>query len=287
MPTSLTRALRSPFRATAPSRRPLGAAWAALLRCPTCQTRLTERRNRLRCEKGHRFPIVDGVPVFTEAGTDVERRPNDHASHQAPAEMVAVFDDAPGPWLHLGAGATDPALPGSIELETAVFRNTDVVGDVHHLPFADGVLGGVLALNVFEHLADPERAAAELHRCLLPGSPIIIGTAFLQPLHADPYHFYNTTEAGLRRWFRDFDVERVDVPWHFNPVFAVAWFASDLLGGVDEPDRAVLGAATLAELAEIWRGDDARTGPVFDAFQRLPDHLRRTLAAGYELRARR
>ncbi len=133
--------------------------------------------------------------MFTEAGTEVEVRPIDHASHQASTRIRDLFTGAQH-WLHLGVGATGEALPGSIELETAIFVHTHVVADVHHLPFADGVLGGVLALNVFEHLEDPELAARELHRVLSPGSAVLVQTAFLQPLHADPYHYYNTTEVG-------------------------------------------------------------------------------------------
>jgi SAM-dependent methyltransferase len=160
-----------------------------------------------------------------------------------------------------------------------------VVGDVHHLPFADGSLGGVLALNVFEHLADPARAAAELRRCLAPGSKVVIQTAFLQPLHADPYHFYNSTEVGIRRWFEHFRIDAVTVPANFNPVFAFSWLSSDLLWGSGEP--AVLANATLAEVAQFWRSPAARRGPLWDAFQQLPEPTQRVLAAGFEMVATR
>jgi SAM-dependent methyltransferase len=264
----------------------LSAEQFALLRCPQCQRTFAHKSAKVVCGGGHSFPVVEGVPVFTDAGRAVEVRPTDHASHQANPRIRAHFAGARD-WLHLGAGATGEVLPGSIELETAVFVHTHVVGDVHHLPFADGVLGGVLALNVFEHLEDPERAAAELHRVLRPGAPVLIQTAFLQPLHADPYHYYNTTEVGLRRWFRDFRIEAVDVPGNFNPAFSLGWFCSELLHYCAEDDRQLLAATTIEELSAFWRDPSTRDGPLHQAFERLPDIGRRVLAAGFELTARR
>jgi SAM-dependent methyltransferase len=228
------------------------------------------------------------VPVFTEAGRDVEIRSLDHVSHQPSPEILAFFGDAASPWLHLGAGASIQRYPNSIELETAVFCHTDVVGDASSLPFQDGSLGGVLALNVFEHLADPERAASELHRVLRPGSPVLIQTAFLQPLHADPFHFYNATEKGIERWFADFSIHSVEIPHNFHPIYALSWFSSELLYYLsNETDREEMENATIGELAEFWRNAGSRSGPIWNAMLRLPAVGQRVLAAGFELRAHR
>lgn len=236
------------------------------------------------------WPIVAGVPVFTSAGTEVEQRPDDHTSNVPGAHGWQALVEGPSPWLHLGAGTTSELLPGSVELETAIFPHTAVVGDVHHLPFADASFTGVLALNVFEHVEDPERAATELYRVLRPGALVIVQTAFLQPMHADPHHYYNATETGLRRWFRDFDVESVEVPGNFEPLFALAWQVSDLLWHAEQShpdDAALLADARLGDLATIWRDHTSWHGAVFDAFRRLPEPAMRALAAGFELRARR
>jgi Methyltransferase domain len=258
-----------------------------LLACPSCHGELVERAAALRCACGRDFPIVRGVPVFTSCGRAVEVRAEDHASNQADPCLLAAFEACERPWLHLGAGATDVRLPGSVELESAIFRNTDVVGDAARMPFRGESIGGLLALNVFEHLAEPEAAAGEIDRVLVGGAPIVIQTAFLQPLHADPGHFYNTTEEGLRRWFSRFDIESVTVPSNFNPVFALAWMASDLLFWSTPDVRERFARVTLGELARIWADPAARGGPVWDDFMSLPDRLTRILAAGFELRATR
>ena len=267
----------------------LAPSTLALLRCPTCRTDLIRVDDGVAadmvCEQQHRWPIISGVPVFSDAGHDVEVRPLEHESHQPSAALLAHLEGATKPWLHLGAGASAVAIPNSIELETAIFKRTDVVGDVHHLPFADGSLGGVLALNVFEHLSNPDRAAAELRRCLAPGAKVVIHTAFLQPLHADPYHFYNATETGIRRWFEAFDIDSVSVPGNFNPGYAFSWMSSELLWGASE--NPALANATVAQLAGFWRDPSTREGPVWDAFLQLPDQWQRVLAAGFEIIATR
>lgn len=223
-----------------------------LLCCPRCGEDLAEMVRTLRCAGGHLFPVVDGVPVFLETGRDVPVKPESHSSHQPPTDLLNLFADRPGPWLHLGAGATTEQFPGSIELETAVFRNTDVVADGANMPFRTGCLHGFLALNVFEHLPDPEAVASEVSRVLAPGSPVAIQTAFLQPLHADPGHFFNATEQGVRRWFRNFTVNEVTVPPNFHPVFTFAWLASELRYCSPPGERDKLEKLTIRELADFW-----------------------------------
>lgn len=257
-----------------------------LLICPRCGAELDEMVRTLRCASGHLFPVVEGVPVFLEEGREVPVRPESHSSHQPTDDLLGMFANRPGPWLHLGAGATEQRFPGSIELETVIFRNTDVVADGANMPFRTGCLHGFLALNVFEHLPDPEGVAAEVNRVLIPGSPVAIQTAFLQPLHSDPGHFFNATEEGVRRWFRDFKVDQVAVPPNFHPVFAFAWMASDLLYWSRPNERDELEKLTVRELADFWADPASRHGSAWDAFRRLPADRQRVLAAGFELRAR-
>lgn len=258
-----------------------------LLCCPNCYGNLREERESLVCARTHRFPIVKGVPVFTEMGRNVEVRRDDHLSNQPDLSLLGALTASHRPWLHLGAGATPRRFPGSVELESAIFRNTDIVGDASQLPIHAETMGGLLALNVFEHLAEPDKAAAEIHRVLCPGAPVLIQTAFLQPLHADPSHYYNCTEEGLRRWFKRFEIEAVEVPGNLNPVFAFAWMASELLFGSSGSASAFLKNVKLGELADIWANPDKRSGPIWDEFLELPDKLCKVLAAGFELRARR
>ncbi|MGQ0838357.1 methyltransferase domain-containing protein [Actinokineospora sp.] len=49
-----------------------------------------------------------------------------------------------------------------------------VAGDAYALPFADGAFDAVYCERVFQHLAEPERAAAEIARVLRPGGRAVV-----------------------------------------------------------------------------------------------------------------
>jgi SAM-dependent methyltransferase len=109
-------------------------------------------------------------------------------------ELAAVVAP-PGPVADLGCGPGAHALalarrgydvvgldgsPGMVEVARARAA-TDEVGAafaVHDvsgpLPFADASLGGVLAILVVQHLADPAAFVAEIGRCLRPGGYLVL-----------------------------------------------------------------------------------------------------------------
>jgi SAM-dependent methyltransferase len=67
---------------------------------------------------------------------------------------------------------------------------TFVVGSAYELPFADASLDAVFSHALFEHLARPEDAAAELHRVLRPGGVVGVccsdwGSARIEPRDDD------------------------------------------------------------------------------------------------------
>jgi len=90
----------------------------------------------------------------------------------------------------------------------------DLDADLQSLPFRTGSVGGAFAIEVFEHLPEPWRAAAELHRVLRPGGRAMITVPFWSGYHAKPGpagygDYFRFTEDGLRSLFAMFD--RVDV----------------------------------------------------------------------------
>ena len=158
---------------------------------------------------------MDGIPVFLPDAAEVVTVPSAHTSNAMGAEFEEILARGDQRVLHLGAGSTARKYPGCIELEHKIFRHTDVVGDAHALPFRDSSFDRVFAFNVFEHLRDPARAAREILRVLKPGGALALHTAFLQPLHEAPRHFFNATEFGVREWFRDFEIEQCRGKWKF------------------------------------------------------------------------
>jgi len=265
------------------------ADWRASLACPACKGSLEYRAEALGCKRCRAsYPIVAGRPVFHAEGASVRVMPESHVSNQLSGEVKAWLGEV-GLALNLGAGGTGEKLPNVVELEWSVFRNTDVAADAHHLPFADGCFDAVVTFNTFEHLYDPPAAAREILRVLRPGGRLVLQTAFLQPVHEAPHHYYNTTEFGLRKWFADFDVTDVRVTGNFNPAYVMAWLSSAMLYHVGNElgaeAHAALGGTDLASWARSWADPDRRSGPGWEALQRLSPELQKQFAAGFQLEA--
>ncbi len=262
-----------------------------ILACPTCRGPLEPMTDALRCSACSRnFPIVEGRPTFLPGlGERPRVMPADKISNALDDQFAVMFDTTRGWSLNLGAGGTAHAFDRCVEVEYAIFRHTDVAADAHALPFASEVFDNVVSFNTFEHLAEPHRAAAEIFRVLKPGGRVVIQTAFLQPLHESPHHYYNATEFGLRRWFADFPDAQVSVPRNFQPAYVLGWTINRILNAVswtqgpEARDR--YGAMTLGQWSEFWNQLGQRWNPEFEALADLPACAQSELAAGFELDA--
>ena len=86
----------------------------------------------------------------------------------------------------LGEGMADFVEHADFELvETDVYigPRTQVVCDGHQLPFAEGSFDAVVAQAVLEHVLDPQRVVAEIHRVLKPGGLVYAETPFMAQVH--------------------------------------------------------------------------------------------------------
>lgn len=122
---------------------------------------------------------------------DDHRTPAYHESLEA---LVAAL--GPGERILSVGGGPMRQIPPLLNLNIAQHPNVDVVGDAHHLPFADAALPAVFCEAVLEHLEDPVRAVAEMHRVLRPGGLALAVTPFLVAFHGYPSHFQNFTDKG-------------------------------------------------------------------------------------------
>lgn len=83
----------------------------------------------------------------------------------------------------------------------------DVIGDIHDLPFEDERFAAVHCNAVLEHVENPIKAVAEMHRVLKPGGQVLVYVPFLYPYHAEKgvyKDFYRYTKDGLGYLFRNF-----------------------------------------------------------------------------------
>ena len=95
--------------------------------------------------------------------------------------------------------------PDAITLDVEDAPGVDVVGDAHHLPFADATFDYVWSSAVLEHVRDPFRVAAEIVRVLKPGGVAIVQVPFLENVHNWPDDYYRYTPNGLRVLFRELE----------------------------------------------------------------------------------
>jgi hypothetical protein len=153
------------------------------------------------------------------------------------------------PVLEVGGGDRRRCRPGQLNLEFLKFELADLYGDIHALPFADDTFAATWSQAVFEHVADPASAAGELIRVTRPGGLVLTEVAFMQPLHAVPYHFFNMTTWGVRQLFATCEVLECD--WFGELSGTVEWLVNSVgLPGKVDPDE-------LSELLARFRSYDS------------------------------
>lgn len=206
---------------------------APFLRCPQCGGKLIRHGDEVykSASCGAEYPIDHGVPILlppslAAQGLGQPLPPDQHASTHpystSSEKLIAQFQE--GLVLDLGAGGKHIEHPNVIQMDVFRFPMVDVVASADALPFRADVFDAVISQAVFEHLQYPEAAASEIWRVLKPDGIAKIDTAFLQPEHAYPHHYFNATEAGLRHWFRDFELQWSGVEEYQHPKWALLWF---------------------------------------------------------------
>ena len=99
--------------------------------------------------------------------------------------------------------------------------SVDAVADAHYLPLPSGAYHGVWIQAVLEHVVEPTRVVAEIHRVLRPGGVVYAETPFMQQVHAGAYDFTRFTVLGHRYLFRHFAL--LDMGGTKGAEVALAW----------------------------------------------------------------
>jgi SAM-dependent methyltransferase len=121
-------------------------------------------------------------------------------------ELVVRALDLPEPVVEIGSLQT-PGQEGYADLRGLfagkAYRGCDVVAgpgvdqmeDIHRLSFADLSVGTLIVVETLEHVRNPYRAVAELHRVLRPDGFAVITTPFHFPVHHMPDYTRFTPEG--------------------------------------------------------------------------------------------
>ena len=137
-------------------------------------------------------------------------------------ENQAFAEQVPEGSLVLDAGAGEGPYRGLFEharYESADFQrvekeyaSTTYVCDLSAIPVEDARFDFILLNQVMEHLPEPARVLAELHRVLKGGGKMIYSAPLFYEEHETPYDFYRYTQFGVRHLMESagFRIERLD-----------------------------------------------------------------------------
>jgi glycosyltransferase involved in cell wall biosynthesis/GT2 family glycosyltransferase/SAM-dependent methyltransferase len=261
----------------------------SVLRCPQTGQKLAfndERSALLTLDGLRTWPVIEGRPILAAQLSNPEIRPADHISNDLPDAALDLINNTKGLVLNLSAGGSRQKFDHVVEVEFAIFGHTDVIADAHELPFDDEVFDAVIVMNAFEHYREPHRVAEELRRVLKPEGKILVRTAFMQPLHEQPMHFFNCTRYGLAEWFKNFTHDRLHVSENFSPNHSIAWLLSEAEAALRQDVSAASAdaflGAPISELVSLWRDPSKRSIPLWTDFDKLSQTTQEISAAGFE-----
>ena len=230
-----------------------------LLRCIKCEAEtLALNGSDLSCGKCRaRYPIHNDVPLLvtdSKAALDFDHTVvvEHHYSEQW-QELIRRAGD--GLILDLGSGNNPGEGVNLIKLDIFPLPNVDIVGVAENLPFRDERFRAVISGAVFEHVQDPFVSIQEVYRIVEPDGDVYIETAFLQPVHAFPSHYFNMTRMGVDHLCRHFTRIASGVQRHQYPSFALGWFLSVMARKLPYMARQEFMRARVKDIVEEYESD--------------------------------
>lgn len=227
--------------------------------CPVTKTPLQQQQDYLVSvsEPPLRYPLIDGIPVLINEANSlftienfinredttfklnlskIKQRINaliPNIGHNLKAtdnyrELIRLLP-ADAKILVVGGGITGRGMEKFYEQKSYeivgsdvyVGSRTTIISDAHDIPFEQDVFDCVIVQAVLEHVLDPQRCVAEMHRVLKSEGLIYAETPFMQQVHMRQYDFTRFTHLGHRRLFRYFT--EIDSGPTGGPAMALAW----------------------------------------------------------------
>lgn len=171
--------------------------------CTKCKTKVTffQEENRLVCDEGHVFKVIDGIPSFIEVDEFYEGKFSETffdkheltfvtALHPNNTRKKFILDMAgryPGLTLDLGCGGGREwvkkfGFVAGIDISVTSLKNARAIYDeiihssIEKLPFEDSVFDNVVGIDILGHIPIESKdiLLSEIKRVLKPNGRIIM-----------------------------------------------------------------------------------------------------------------
>jgi len=225
-----------------------------LLRCILCSDgRFISRDEEIECRGcGHKYRIFNHIPLMTLEPEIALRYSDDMVVESCYSDhWTNIFKKGvPHPVLDLGSGNNPDYYPNLVKFEISPFPNIDVVGFGEHLPFKSDIFEIVFSGAVLEHAKNPFQMIENIKRVLRPGGEVYLETAFLQPVHSFPDHFFNMTKNGLEYMCSGFEKIASGVHPHQAPSYALSWILKSWASKQPDEFRAAFLKTTVGQIID-------------------------------------
>lgn len=246
-----------------------------LLVCPKDKNTLKHEKDFLQCTRClKKYPIKNGIPIMI---SDIDFQYVSSNSYSSKA-IELIKRHANGLVLNDGAGYPHQQFENVIHLEVTDLPSANVVASGNELPFPDESIDAIISLAVIEHLENPFVYAKEIHRVCKKGAEILIDSAFMQPIHNYPQHYFNTTLEGLKLLFKDFKLIDATVDEYQKPWITLQWILNSYLGGLESHNRDKFLNLKISELLKIYKKEGAGS-----EMSKLSKYATEELAAGVQI----
>jgi SAM-dependent methyltransferase len=129
-----------------------------------------------------------------------------------PGQLVLDAGSGRAPYRDLFAHARYETAD-FMAVEGKRYAEQDYVCDLAAIPVEDGRFDHVLLTQVLEHIPEPGRVLAELHRVLRPGGTLWLTAPLFYAEHERPYDFFRYTQFGLRHLLEGAGFEVWEIDW--------------------------------------------------------------------------
>ena len=103
-----------------------------------------------------------------------------------------------------------------MRLDISKEGNPDIVSDIHNVNWQSDYFDSIVAIEILEHLHDPQKAVDEIYRLLKKEGICVLSTRFIHPYHPDPKDYYRFTPDSLGLLFNKF--RKVKIYHHGNKI---------------------------------------------------------------------